>query len=304
MVENQAGVTALVTAYIRAYHAVNSQDKIFNDYLADRLFSAEEHVSFNQNLTGMLPLINPELAALNPTPKQAMDNLVETHHGPITLSRSAYTEACLEQAIQRGVSQYVILGAGLDTYAFRHNQKTSPLQVFEIDHPATQALKRQRVAAAGWDIPPQLVLIPIDFTRQSLSDVLRASTFQPERPAFFSWLGVSYYLAPDVVAATLREVRSLAAPGSELVFDYMDAEAFIPEKAGKKIQLMHWIASRVGEPMKAGFEPGVLAALLNDLAYAVLENLPPSEIETRFFSGRSDAFHAFDHVHFMRAVVR
>ena len=304
MVENQAGVTALVTAYVRAYHAVHSEPKIFDDFLAGQLFSAEEHVQFNHNLTQMLPLIAPELAAQNPTTEQAMNYVVEVHNGPITLSRSAYTEACLQQALQGGLNQYVILGAGMDTFAFRYGQSEPSVAVFEVDHPATQALKRRRVTDAGWVMPQNLHFIPVDFANQSLSEALHVSAYRPDQAAFFSWLGVSYYLSPAVVSATLREIAALAAPGSELVFDYLDAEAFMPDRVDKKVQFMQWIASQVGEPMKAGFEPDALAALLDASGFNLREDLSPAEIESRYFSGRQDAYHAFAHVHFARAVVR
>jgi O-methyltransferase involved in polyketide biosynthesis len=116
-------------------------------------------------------------------------------------------------------------------------------------------------------------------------------------------LGVTYYLSRDAVFATLQAITRLAPKGSTLIFDYMDADSFIPERAAKRTQMMHTTARQVGEPMKTGFDPLTLAADLDRVGFELLENLAPAEIETRFFQGRADDYHAFEHVHFARAVV-
>ena len=300
---NQAGITALVTAYARAYHATHDSPKIFDDFLADQYYTPEEHSQFDQNLAGMVGLIAPEIAATNPDPAMALAAVMQTMHGPVTLSRSRYTEDALEAAVNGGARQYVILGAGLDTFAFRWPDLLERLQVFEVDHPATQAMKRERIAMAGWDIPPQLHLLPMDFTQESLATALERSDYDPGRLTFWSWLGVTFYLPRDVVFTTLRMIAKLSPAGSTVVFDYMDADAFVPEKAARRTQLMHQIARRVGEPMQTGFDPLTLAADLDRLGFQLVENLSPADIESRYFQGRGDAYHAFEHVHFARAVV-
>src|SRR5258708_15780862 len=138
MQEQQNGIPALVTAYSRAYHATHDSPKIFDDSIADQMFTPEEHVLFNQNLAGMLKALNPELAATNPDQATALAWVIQTINGPVTLSRSRYTEDSLEIAVQQGVEQYVILGAGLDTFAFRRPDLAARLQIFELDHPTTQ----------------------------------------------------------------------------------------------------------------------------------------------------------------------
>src|SRR5690349_19551117 len=113
MEPNRASITALVTAYCRAYHAIHDAPKIFDDFLADQMFTPEEHTAFNHNLAARLQVIDPELAATNPDEPTALARVMQIHHGPITLSRSRYTEDCLELAIDReGIQQYVLLGAG------------------------------------------------------------------------------------------------------------------------------------------------------------------------------------------------
>src|SRR5512133_3882807 len=130
MAENQAGVTALITAYARAYHATHDFPKIFDDPLANALFTQEEHTLFDQNLAGLLQLVDPDLAASKPDQATALAKVIQLHNGPITLSRSRYTEDSLEVAVQQGAQQYVILGAGFDTFACRRPELVGRLQVF------------------------------------------------------------------------------------------------------------------------------------------------------------------------------
>ncbi len=303
MDEKWASITALITAYCRGYHATHDSPKIFDDFLAARLFTAEEHRTFDQQLAGQLKVINPERAAANPDQAAALACVMQTHNGPITLSRSRYTEDQLEAALKQGVQQYVILGAGFDTFAFRRPDLLDRVQVFEIDHPATQALKQQRLAMLNTPYPAQLHFVPIDFTTQHLPDVLRQSVYEPGRKTFFSWLGVTYYLTREVVSDTLRDVAAVAPPGSVIVFDYMDADAFDPKRAAKRIRLMQAIARQVGEPMQSGFDPIELAAELDQAGFRIEEDLSPAEIEARYFQQRTDEYHAFEHVHFARAMV-
>ncbi len=307
MAANQAGVTALITAYSRAYHATHDAPKIFDDFLADQFYTAEEHTTFDGHLASLAPMIDPQLAATQPDQATALACVMQKHNGPVTLSRSRYTEDCLNQAIQDGLRQYVILGAGFDTYAFRLALRQPDLagrvQVFEVDHPITQAMKRERIAAAGWDLPANLHFVPIDFTQQSIGDALAQSPYDPDQVTFFSWLGVTFYLPCEVVLATLAAVARLAPKGSTIVFDYMDADAFVPERAGRRVQLMQAIARQVGEPMQCGFDPQTLAETLLPAGWQLVENLSPAEIEARYFQGRQDDYHAFEHVHFARAVI-
>jgi methyltransferase (TIGR00027 family) len=303
MDEKQAGVTALVTAYARAYHATHDSPKIFDDTLADALFTPEEHAFFNQSLASMLPQLDPALAATQPDPATALARVMQIMSGPTTLSRSRYCEDCLEDAIRQGVQQVVILGAGLDTFAFRRPDLADTLQVFEMDHPVTQALKRQRVEAAGWTIPRHLHFVPIDFTQEHPDEVLGQSSYQPQLLSFFSWLGVTYYLPSSSIFTTLATIARLAPSGSQIVFDYIDGDALNPEKASSPSSFMHSVVRQCGEPMKTSLDPQTLGAEMESIGFQLEENLAPQEIESRYFQGRTDLYHAPDHLHFARLKV-
>jgi len=307
MTEKQAGLTAIAMAYGRAYHATHDSPKIFDDFLAPALFTPEELAQTDRDWANLLQYMDPALDAANPDPAEKLAWVVRLTNGPITLGRSRYTEDSLEEAIQKGVKQYVILGAGLDTYAYRRAYRRAgmadELEIFELDHPATQAIKRERVARAGWEEPRNLHYIPVDFARESLTSALERSPYDPNLPGFFSWLGVSFYLTRDVVLDTLRSIAAAAAPGSQIVFDYLDMDAFDPAKAGKRMQQMQQMAVALGEPLKTGFDPRTLAGVLEPLGLRLEENLDPVAIEARFFHN-SEGYHALEHFHYARAAVK
>jgi methyltransferase (TIGR00027 family) len=303
MQPNRASVTALVTAYVRAYHATHDHPKIFDDFLAPRLYTEQEIAFFAKNMASTLAFLDPELAAKYPDEASALACVMRLQSAPITLTRSRYTEESLEQAIAAGVQQYVILGAGMDTFAFRHPELLAKIQVYAVDQPATQAEMRRRVAAAGWQEPKGLYWVPVDFAKQDLASALESSPYDPRRLTFFSWLGVTYYLTRDQVVDTLRSVAILAPVSSTIVFDYHDVAVFDPARADKILRRVQEIVKTAGEPMKMGFEPTALAGDLASLGWQLAEDLGPAEIQSRFFSGRTDGYHALDQTHIARAVI-
>jgi len=304
MEEKQAGITALITAYARAYHAAHDSPLIFDDFKIDQIYTREEHIHFDQQLAGMLKIIAPELEAQHPDQATALAWVMQLHLGPITLSRSRYCEDCLDEAIRLEARQYVILGAGFDTFAFRRPDLGARLQVFEVDHPVTQALKQERISVAGWQIPDNLHFVPVNFSHEDLAEALKKSAYDPREPTFFSWLGVSYYLTQEEIEKTLRSLSQIAPVGSTVLFDYLDRDAFDPDKSNRSVQLMKEIARQVGEPMKAGFDPNELGEFLQRLGLELKEDMNPIGIEERYFKGRTDRYHAFEHIHFARALIR
>jgi methyltransferase (TIGR00027 family) len=304
MPENQPSITALVTAFARAHHSQYDSPKIFDDYLAAQLFTPEEYSYFSQNLAKSLEYFDPEFAATSPGQAAALARVMQIHNGPVTLSRSRYTEDCLETAVRQGIRQYVVLGAGLDTFAFRRPEMLAALQVFEVDHPATQNDKRRRIARLGRDIPEALHFVPVDFSKDNLATALRGSEYDPQKLSFFSWLGVTIYLTRQAVLDTLQSIAGMAPAGSVIIFDYLDTDAFIPERTEKSVHLMQEVVRRAGEPIKTGFAPESFGEVLANLRLNLKENLRPSDIESLYFKGRTDNYHAKAHFYFAKAVVR
>lgn len=304
MEENQISRTALLTAYSRGYHAEHDSPKIFDDFLANQLLTEQERRSFDQYLLTALRTYNPASAATFPDEATTIAWMMQGSPGmPIVLSRARYTEESLEEAIRQGTRQYVILGAGLDTFAFRRPDLMAQVRVFEVDHHAMQSHKRRRLAELGWEIPSQLQFVEADFTRDTLAAALAGSSYDPNAPTFFNWLGVTYYLSGDAVHSTLRAVADVASAGSKVVFDYLDTDAFIPRKVSPRVMAMLMVAGQMGEVMQSGFDPLTLDAELVPLGLRLIEDLSPLDIHGRYFLGRTDHYRACEHAHIACAVV-
>jgi methyltransferase (TIGR00027 family) len=199
------------------------------------------------------------------------------------VARSRYAEDNLRRTIENGVDQYVLLGAGLDTFAYR-NPYTG-LRVFEVDHPATQQWKRELLQRNRIGIPESIRYTPVDFERQSLSAQLREAGFNPDAPAFFAWLGVVPYLTLEAFRATLNFI-SAQPPGSGLTLDYGQPRSVLPllEQLAQAS-----LASRVekaGEPFRLFFTPAEIAGEVS--RFRSTEDLGAAEINARYFSGRTD----------------
>ena len=193
--DNKASITALMSAFGRAFHAENEDHPVFADGLAKELMTEEEYAAVQGYVLGGARFFEPEIDPAAWEPKELVRRLVNTHIAPSPLCRAAYTEQALKTAALTGTEQYVIFGAGLDTFAFREPEFLSKHRVFEVDHPLTQADKRERITRAGWTIPGNLAFIPVDFTKDRLTERLTAAGFDPSVKSFFSWLGVTYYLS-------------------------------------------------------------------------------------------------------------
>lgn len=197
------------------------------------------------------------------------------------LLRARFAEDELVRAMDAdGVRQYVILGAGWDTFVWRRPDLMGRLRVFELDHPATQAAKRDRIAKRGLAAHSHQIFVPIDFTTQSLSERLLASGFDPMLPTFVNWMGVTYYLPKSVVEGVFRELRGLCAGGVTVAFDYVDTSlldlaAQRPTSIG--VRLRRAIAERVwrqiGEPFHTWLDLDDLPQWFQTLGYELRINL-------------------------------
>jgi len=201
------------------------------------------------------------------------------------VARSRCAEDALAAAVVDGVRQYVVLGAGLDTFAYRNPHASEQLRVFEVDMPATQAWKRDLLARTRIGEPASLTFVPVDFEKQALPERLREAGFRADQPAFFSWLGVSMYLSRDTVLGTLRFVAG-CAKGSGITFDYMMPPRRLPLLQRIGFHFVAWLVARAGEPWKTWFEPDDLRRELHAMGFTRLEDLDGAALDQRFFGGR------------------
>ena len=209
---------------------------------------------------------------------------------PITtqhLTRARFAEDCLEEAAGGGVTQYVILGSGFDTFAFR--RPDLDLTVFEVDLAATIELKRERIERAGMVSPEALRFVPFDFEKDDLETKLIAVGFDTGKASFFNWMGVTYYLTTGAILDNLDRLAAIGSPGSEVVFDYLIADACVPPEDRALFAAMTAFVEKRGEPMISRFDPAEADAVLNPRGvWEVVRNESPAEHRRRYLGGRAD----------------
>ena len=200
--------------------------------------------------------------------------------------RSRYAEDCLEHSIGCGYRQYVILGAGLDSWALRHEMPG--VSVFELDHPATQQWKETRIRARLGKVPSHLTLIPINFEREAIADVLRSRQYEQDSRALVSWLGTIYYLTREAIEKTFASLATACAPGSRVVFDYFQNKSTMSPAHLALFEELDRGGTRRGEPMRTLLDSEEVAGMLHSAGFRVVEDLPASEIRRRYLRDRSD----------------
>ena len=297
---NKASITALMSSFGRAFHAENEEHPVFADHLAKELMTAEEYAAVQGYILGGAQFFEPEIDPTNGEPKELLRRLVNVHIAPSPLCRAAYMEQALKAAVLTGTEQYVMLGAGLDTFAFRETEFLSKHRVFEVDHPLTQKDKIERITRTGWTIQDNLTFVPVDFTKNNVAERLIAGGFDPSMKSFFSWLGVIYYLSAEAIDTMLAALSGLCADGSTFVFDYPDENFFdAPEK---RVQNTIMMAKAGGEPMQSALSYGELEKLLEKHGFLIYELLTPDDIQRDIIGKAGADMTAFEHVNYCLAV--
>ena len=269
-----SSTTAVLVATIRAVHRRFHATQIFVDDYALQ----------------MLPPFWHAVASYRPLKWLVGDVILGVYRPvyPAVVLRARYTEDQLLEAMEQGINQYVILGAGFDTFTLRHKDLADKLQVFEVDHPATQEVKRQRILKANEDLPSNLTFVPVDFENDRLDQELSKAGFDSQTPAFFSWLGVTYYLTQEAIRDTLERVAAMSAPGTRLVFDFKIAKHMMSGEWRTLAEKMEGFVARRGEPMLTDFTPQSLNDLLTRYGYKEVEMMPPEEQQKRYLDESSD----------------
>lgn len=273
--------TARGAALQRAAHQLLEVPAVFDDPLALRIFGAEGVRWLGANLD---------------TYRSARSRAMRA----FLVMRSRYAEDELALAYARGVRQYVVLGAGLDTFAYRNPHQH--LKVFEVDHPSTQAWKRGRLREQAIEVPASTVFAPVDFETQTLAAGLRAAGFRADRPAFFSWLGVTIYLSPEAVAGTLRYIAARPA-GSQVVFDFAPPPSTLGDAERRSHDAMAASVARGGEPWIGYFHPVQFTEELRSGGFSRAQALGSEDMNGRYFAGRADGFRLYGSGRMMSASV-
>ena len=268
MKQDSPSLSAHKVALMRAAHQLLDDPKVFDDPMALRIVGNPgdldiqlEERKFKTRLYGYLRAI--------------------------VVARSRFVEDELSVAIERGIRQYVILGAGLDTFAYRNPHSSIGLKVFEVDYPATQEWKRRQLHAAKIPIPENLSFVPFDHENELLADPLAKAGFRTDEPSFFSWLGVTMYLTRETVMETMEYISSSTPSGSGIVFDYV-----VPPSSQKFLRrmvfrLLAHRLSRMGEPWICFLDPNILIADLKTIGFTQAEDMGPEEINAEILQRSS-----------------
>ena len=293
----QASTTALGTALMRAAHTRLDRPALIDDPWGDRLVSESERTRLLQvGLRSLAPQARARLEALG-SEDEVVAALARAHpsYGMVIL-RMRYAEDVLAAAVERGVRQYVILGAGMDSLALRRPAFADGVVVIEVDHPATQELKLKRLRDCGLETSPSVHYVASDLALEELDSALARAPFDPGETAFFSWLGVTAYLTREANLKTLRAISSSGAPGTELVFSYIDQGDF-DDPDQERIQARAVVAA-LGEPWVSGFHPSALARDLQGVGLTLVEDLGREQLHERYCRDRDDELSAsvVDHV--------
>ena len=265
MQEGKFSRTAQRVAIRRAAHQLLDQPRVLDDPLALRIIGSEA----------------AEELRSNPKEHHAFSRAFRA----FMAARSRYAEDELARAVSHGVRQYVVLGAGLDTFAYRNPHPG--LRVFEVDHPATQAWKREQLQAAGIAIPAALTFVPVDFERETLAEGLGQSGFDLSAAAFFSWLGVTPYLTREACMSTLSFVAKMPA-GSGVVFDFAVDPALLNAGQREALDALSKRVAGYGEPFQLFFDPEKLQRELRGVGFHRTEFLQGKELNARYFKDRDD----------------
>jgi methyltransferase (TIGR00027 family) len=275
MLEQEPSRTAFAAAAYRAAHQVLEQGRLFEDRLAVAILG-----------------VDPELFRQNPEVHEAQRGMRF-----FVVARSRIAENALALGVEaRGVGQLVVLGAGLDTFAYR-NPFGERLKVFEVDHPATQAWKRRRLGEAGIAVPDDLIYAPVDFERENLSQQLAKAGLDPKVRTFFTWLGVVPYLTKAAISSTLSQIAAHPG-GGEVVFDYGEPRETIDPAFRRQYEERAARVAAAGEPFLSYFVPTELHEEMHALGFERIDDLDTPAMLTRLLGGAASPRRSPGHVLF------
>jgi methyltransferase (TIGR00027 family) len=277
MQNGQPSRTAIGAAVMRAAHQTLDGGRIFNDPFAYAVLGPEAD--------GMIKAVSADPA--------------QPHMRAFMAARSRFAEDSLGMAVARGVRQVVVLGAVLDTFSLRNPHAALGLRVFEVDHPATQAWKRDRLGQANLAIPATLTFTPVDFTRQDLAGELAGAGFDAGQPAFFIWLGVVVYLKREAISSILRFIAGMR--GVEVVFDYSEPLENYSVDRRANVTAVAVSTAVLGEPWLSYFDPAGLAQALRNHGFDELEDLGLTDIAVRYLGAPKQEAAAEAGPHVIRA---
>ena len=299
MLENHESITAKLCSFVRAHHSIHDRNKVFDDYLAFDLMGIDEY----RQIRGLIESGACEMCD-HCTGCPYRDEIAQTVRqlAPIPLAREAFAmESFLQFRRKHPQCQYVICGAGMDSFQFRNDDPQ--IAIFEVDHPATQQYKRHRISDLGWTVRRNTHFVPVDFARDSLDTCLLAAGYEPMVPTFFTILGVTYYLSTSVFEKTVEIMDAISCAGSAVVLDFPERSTWNTEMPDRVLRLMR-MTDRFGERMAQGFSTQDMQGIFGRHHYRVARHLSPRAVQNAYFRNRNDGLTAYENIHLMYAEKR
>lgn len=283
MKPSQASRTALSTALMRALHSRSDPAPLLDDPWGDRLVPEAARAALRERA---LERLGPALQdKAGTSPDKVLDAALRANpaYADVIL-RSRYTEDALKAAVAQGVTQYVLIGAGFDSFLCRRPDWAEGLAIYEVDHPTTQGLKRECLRKCGVTESESVHFVAADLSVETLASALARSPFDATQPTFFSWLGVTVYLTREANLATLHAIVSSAPAGSELVFTYLDEAILLgaDHPGAEAFRSLQSEVASIGEAFLSGFDPATLKALLLGTGLLLEEDLGGDQMLARY----------------------
>ena len=270
--ENSLG-TAEGAVMGRATHALHADSPVLNDRWAIHLLDPATRLQIQ-----------------NPEPSAGTNDWDDFDSAPLfalNVGSLRYAEDEVERCFRNGIRQYVILGAGFDTFALRRGDLCDELRVFEVDFPDVQTLKRKRIEQADAAPDAMPMFIPVDFETSSLAEALERSSFDPNGRVVFSWMNTIPYVSASAAESTLREIASLSAPATRIVLNY-SCDVPLSETQIAYLKTLQGKVSQSGEPLQSRWKPEAFESMLSDLGFTVVEHATERHLHERYFEGRGD----------------
>ncbi len=265
-------MTALISAFARAYHYINNDTWVFADPYAEKMLTDEEHAAISQNMSHGISFFAPEFHG---TPEEALRFIVDHQLAPSVLARSAFCERAIENAVRIGCGQAVLYACGYDTFSLRNQNKG--LKIYELDRPEMIEDKLSRIIQTGIQPSCSVEYVGCDLSLSSWKEELINRGFDCSKPFFGSLLGISYYLSKEEWRHLIGKISSFACEGSSICFDYPLAEGGAESRRNREL------AAAAGEPMKAKYSYDEMEALLSKAGFLIYERMNAAEATEAFF---------------------
>lgn len=283
----QKSMTALVSAFSRAYHSRENTEKIFDDYLAKDILTKDEYNQISENMSNGIKFFNPSFKGSR---EEGLRWIVDNQLSPTPLGRAAFAEKSLESAVKEGrTAQYLIFAAGYDTFAYRKEEWASQIEIFEIDHPSTAEDKQKRINLLGVEKPENLHYVCADFTKENwIDNLVLCENFDERKISFCSLLGITYYLSKEDFIKIINKISNIIPKGSCIAFDYPD-ETTHSAAADEQVKRQTAMAAGAKEKMLASYSYLEMEEILSRSGLSIKEHLTPKEITAQYFKKYNEA---------------